>query len=138
NAARASRGERPVFLLFDQVYWSLEFARQQPVTLPGLVPEVAPWTILLDAISKSLASTGLRVGWSLAAPAVTQRMSDLLGHVGAWAPRAEQVATAAFLEEPNAFSAFRRVMQQRLRERLECLHAGLVRLGSRGHPVEAV
>jgi aspartate aminotransferase len=69
----------------------------QPVTPPGCVPEVAPYTVMLDAISKSLASTGLRVGWSVAAPAVTQRMSDLLGHVGAWAPRAEQIATAEFL-----------------------------------------
>ena len=31
--------------------------------------------------------TGLRVGWSAARAAVTQRMSDLLGHVGAWAPK---------------------------------------------------
>src|SRR5205085_3868718 len=81
NARRHERGERPVFLMYDMVYWALEFARQEPVTPTSLVPEVAPYTVLLDAISKSLASTGLRVGWSIAAPAVTQRMSDFLGHV---------------------------------------------------------
>ena len=103
NGRRAERGERPVFLMFDQVYWALEFARIEPITPLKLVPGVAAYTVLLDAISKSLAATGLRVGWSVAAPAVTQRMSDLLGHVGAWAPKAEQVATAAFLDDAAAF-----------------------------------
>jgi hypothetical protein len=28
-------------------------------------------------------------------------MSNLLGHVGAWAPRAEQVATAKLLDRPT-------------------------------------
>jgi aspartate aminotransferase len=138
NARRAERGDRPVFLMYDQVYWSLEFGRMQPVTPPGLVPEVAPYTVMLDAISKSLASTGLRVGWSVAAPAVTQRMSDLLGHVGAWAPRAEQIATAEFLDDEAAFAAFRAEMHRRLRGRLEFLHRGFTALAARGLPVESV
>src|SRR5207247_10377369 len=102
NRRREERGERPVFLLFDQVYWSLDFDTPRPPTPAGLVPEVAPYTVALDAISKSLAATGLRVGWSIAAPAVTARMSDLLGHVGAWAPKAEQIATAEVLDGPTA------------------------------------
>jgi aspartate aminotransferase len=138
NARRQERGERPVFLMYDQVYWSLEFDRRRPVTPPGLVPEVAPYTILLDAISKSLAATGLRVGWSLAAPAVTQRMSDLLGHVGAWAPKAEQVATAEFLDDAPAFESFRTEMLQRLRERLDLLYRGFEALRARGLPVESI
>jgi len=138
NARRRARGERPVFLMYDQVYWSLEFDRDRPVTPPGLVPEVAPYTVMLDAISKSLASTGLRVGWSVAAPAVSQAMSDLLGHVGAWAPKAEQVATAAFLDDAEAFHAFRREMQRRLRERLELLDGELNAMRESGLPVETV
>ena len=138
NAARAGRGERPVFLLYDQVYWALEFERATPLTPPTLVPEVAPFTVMLDAISKSLASTGLRVGWSVAAPAVTARMSDLLGHVGAWAPRAEQIATAEFLDDGPAFAAFRAEMQHKLRLRLERLDRGFRELGERGLPVESV
>jgi aspartate aminotransferase len=138
NAGRARRGERPVFLMYDMVYWALEFDRMEPVTPPGLVPEVAPYTVMLDAISKSLASTGLRVGWSVAAPAVTQRMSDLLGHVGAWAPRAEQVATAEFLDDAEAFAQFRLEMHRRLRGRLEFLHRGFTTLAERGLPVESV
>ncbi len=138
NRRRQVRGERPAFLLFDQVYWALDFDTPRPPTPVSLVPEVAPHTVILDAISKSLAATGLRVGWSFAAPAVTARMSDLLGHVGAWAPKAEQVATAAFLDHPHAFAEFRGEMHRRLRERLELLYGALARLQTQGHPVEAV
>ena len=138
NRARETRGERPVYLMFDQVYWSLEFGRWQPMSPPQLAPESAPYVVMLDAISKSLAATGLRVGWLVAAPAVTQRMSDLLGHVGAWAPKAEQVATAAFLDDAEAFDSFRREMHQRLRARLELLHRGLSAMRQKGLPVEAI
>lgn len=138
NRRRQGAGERPVFLLFDQVYWSLEFGRVVPLTPAMLVPEVAPYTVMLDAISKSLASTGLRVGWAFGAPAVIKRMSDFLGHVGAWAPRAEQVATAEFLRNAEAFRAFRADMQRRLGERLTLLHEEFTRLAAEGHAVESV
>jgi aspartate aminotransferase len=138
NQRRQVRGERPVFLMFDQVYWSLEFDRLRPLSPPALCPEVAPYTVLLDAISKSLAATGLRVGWSVASPAVTQRMSDLLGHVGAWAPKAEQIATAEFLDDAEAFDTFRREMQEKLHARLDRLYRGFTALRERGFPVEAV
>ena len=138
NRQREAKGKRPVFLMFDQVYWATTLERQPPVTPPALVPEVAPWTVLIDAISKSLAATGLRVGWALAHPAVTARLSDLLGHVGAWAPKPEQVATAAFLTDAHAFDEFRSQMAERLRVRLHTLHEGFVRMRGRGVPVEAV
>ncbi len=138
NQRRAERDERPVFLMFDQVYWALAFDSGRALTPGALVPEVTPYTVLIDAISKSLAATGLRVGWSLAAPAVTARMSDLLGHVGAWAPKAEQVAVASLLDDAAFFHSFRAEMLRRLRERLGALHRALARMQSRGLPVESV
>src|ERR1051325_5595345 len=138
NRRRERTGARPLFMMFDQVYWATAFDTGMPVTPPALVPEVAPYTVLIDAISKSLAATGLRVGWALAHPAVTARMSDLLGHVGAWAPKPEQVATAAFIADPAAFHEFRGQMAVRLRARLEALHDGLMSMRARGLPVEAV
>ncbi len=138
NLRREPTGQRPVYLMFDQVYWATTFDTGPPLSPPALVPEVAPYTVLIDAISKSLAATGLRVGWSLAHPAVTARMSDLLGHVGAWAPRPEQVATAAFLADETAFGEFRAQMAERLGVRLRALHAGFERMRRAGLPVEAV
>jgi len=138
NERREARGDRPVFLMYDQVYWATEFGGGDPVTPPALVPEVTPYTILIDAISKSLAATGLRVGWAVAHPAVIARMADFLGHVGAWAPKPEQVATAEFLVDAPAFHEHRAAMEGRLRERLDTLYRGFMRLRERGVPVDAV
>lgn len=138
NRRRAAANERPVFLVFDQVYWATSFNPGRPVSPPALVPDIRPYCVLIDAISKSLASTGLRVGWAVADPAVTARLSDLLGHVGAWAPKPEQVATAAFLDDAEACHSFRALMEQALRVRLETLYRGFTRMHERGLPVEAV
>ena len=73
-------------------------------TPPEVCADVAPYTIILDAASKSFAATGLRVGWAVMPPAARQRMADFLGHVGAWAPRPEQVAMAALLDDETAVS----------------------------------
>ena len=74
----------------------------------------------------------------MAAPAVVARMRDLLGHVGAWAPRAEQVATAKFLEDEAAVGEFRREMDARIVDRLQALHGGFARMKAEGLPVECV
>ncbi|MFM7232384.1 MAG: pyridoxal phosphate-dependent aminotransferase [bacterium] len=138
NARRERTGERPVFIMFDQVYWATAFDTATPLTPPGLVPEVAPYTVLIDAISKSLAATGLRVGWGVAHPAIISRMSDLIGHVGAWAPKPEQVATASFVRDEAAWNAFRAEMAERLGARLNALHEGFGRMRARGIPIESV
>src|SRR4026209_2185758 len=65
-------------------------------------------------------------------------MKDFLGHVGAWAPRPEQVATAAFLRAPAAIAEFRESMAHELSLRLERLHAGFLALRQRGYPVDCV
>jgi aspartate aminotransferase len=138
NRRRAERDQRPVFLMFDQVYWALAFDSDRTITPPALVPEVQPYTVLIDAISKSCAATGLRVGWALATPTVAQRMSDFLGHVGAWAPKAEQVALAPLLDDPAFFAGVRADMLRRLRVRLEALYRAFRAMQGRGMPVEAV
>jgi len=137
NRSRSAAGRRLLFLLYDQVYGSLVYAgtHAHPVRL---VPEAAPFTISLDGISKAFAATGLRVGWSLAAPPVTSRMRDFLGHVGAWAPRPEQVATARFLRDPVAVEAFRRQMDAGVKARLEALFQGFAAMRQDGYPVDCV
>ena len=55
------------------------FGSTRHVMPVSLVPESAPWVISLDGISKGFAATGLRVGWLLAAPDLTERMKNLLG-----------------------------------------------------------
>lgn len=131
------RGDRPLFLVYDQVYWTLTFDAAH-VTPVGLVPEIAPYTILLDALSKAVCGTGLRVGWAVMPPAIRTRMADILGHVGAWAPKAEQVATAAFLDDPHALQTFQDGMKAQVRARLERLYHGFEGMREDGLPVRAI
>lgn len=122
NRRRTASGAKPLYFVYDQVYWTLTFGSAIHFTPVGLVPESAPWVIFLDAISKAFCATGMRVGWGVMPPAVRKRMSDILGHVGAWAPKAEQVGVAALLGNPEAVHAFRVSVRQKLAERLDALY----------------
>ena len=138
NHRRGRDGEKALYLVYDQVYWTLtmgDTVHHDPVSL---VPEVAPWTILIDGLSKAFAATGLRVGWSCAAPAVTARMRDILGHVGAWAPRPEQKASAVLLDDADAVTAWFAHMRGEVQARLDALYDGVQALRAEGLPVSAI
>jgi len=138
NKRRDREGRRNVFLLFDQVYAALIFGEARHVHPVALCPEAAPYTISLDAISKQFAGTGLRVGWMLAPPPIAARVRDYLGHVGAWAPRPEQVAVAGFLDDDEAVAAWRREMSARVNERMQAIYDGFMELKGAGYPVDCV
>lgn len=138
NRRRAAEGGRPVYLVYDQVYWMLTHGDAKHVTPITLVPEIAPYTLLLDALSKSFCATGLRVGWGFMPPAVRRRMADILGHVGAWAPKPEQVATAALLDAPATMHAFLAASKTKVKERLDALYAGFVAMKRDGFTVDAI
>jgi aspartate aminotransferase len=138
NHRRSATGERPLFLLWDQVYWQLTFGESRHYAPTQLVPEARPWTIFVDGISKAFAATGLRVGWTVAPPYVTARMRDILGHVGAWAPKAEQMAVAKFLGEPQEIAAYREHMHRELQLRLDLLYTGIETMRCDGFPVHAI
>ena len=134
---RAGRQERPLYLLYDQVYWMLTFGATQHVHPVELRPEIAPYTIYIDGISKPFASTGLRVGWVVGPEDLVGRMSDFLGHVGSWAPRPEQLATAELLRSGDEIESYHRVMKRGVEARLDRLFAGLMELKMRGLPADA-
>jgi aspartate aminotransferase len=137
NARRGS-GERPLYLLYDQVYWMLTFGETRHVDPVSLRPAMRDYTIFVDGISKAFAATGVRVGWTVGPADVTRRMASLLGHVGAWAPRAEQVATAALLADDAAVASYHRTMRGEVEGRLRALDEGLRRLCGRGFPIRTV
>ncbi|NOK11547.1 pyridoxal phosphate-dependent aminotransferase [Corallococcus exercitus] len=137
NRAREGRGQKPLILMYDHIYWVLNFGKKH-VTPVALVPEMAPYTVFVDGISKAFASTGVRVGWGVGAPTLISRMRDVLGHVGAWAPKAEQVATARYLDDTQATESFLQTMRQRVDARLEALYKGFQRMKDAGLPVDAI
>jgi len=138
NSRRLARGERPLFLMWDQIYWMLTFGDRRHYAPPELVPESARWTIFVDGISKAFAATGLRVGWSIAPAHITARMRDILGHVGAWAPRPEQVAVARFLGMREEIDRYREEIIRKLQLRLDLLYDGFEQMRRDGLPVRAI
>jgi aspartate aminotransferase len=104
----------------------------------SLRPEIAKYTVLVDAISKAFAATGLRVGWAIGPADVIRAMSDISGHVGAWAPRPEQVATATLLGDPTAVDEYMTGMRRDASARLRALADGLAAMRADGLPVDAI
>lgn len=137
NMSRGA-GERPLFLMYDQVYWMLTFGETKHYTPVSLRPEMAKYTIFVDGISKAFASTGLRVGWVVAPPDVAAPMSNILGHVGAWAPRPEQIATARLLANDGVIDEYHRKMLADVDLRLEKLYGDISAMKKAGLPVDAI
>lgn len=138
NRKREAQGRRPLIVMYDQIYWTLTFGQAKHVTPVELVPEMAPYTVFVDGISKAFAATGVRVGWAVGAPSIISRMKDVLGHVGAWAPKAEQVAVARFMDDVPATTAFLETMRRRVDERLVALHQGFEAMRAAGLPVRSI
>ena len=135
---RRGPDEKPLYILYDQIYWLLTFGTAHHYDPVSLRPELRDYVIYIDGTSKCFAATGVRVGYGFGPTAIIEKMKSILGHVGAWAPKAEQVATAHFLPETAAVDAFLGGMKSKLQHSLEALHAGLLALKAEGYPVDAV
>lgn len=123
--AREEPHRRPLMWMWDQVYWQLCFGTAKHAHPCALVPASAPYVITVDAISKAFAATGLRVGWAVLPPPLATAMKALIGHVGAWAPKPEQIATAGLLNDPEAIAAYSADFHAALQLRLGMLHTRL-------------
>lgn len=137
NARRAGN-KKPLYVIYDQIYWMLTadgITHHNPVSL---FPEMKPYTIFVDGISKSLSATGVRIGWSMGPANVIARMKSILGHVGAWAPKAEQVATAKFLANQEALLTYLTELRTKINIRFNGLYQGIKDLQAKGFPVDII
>ncbi len=135
NARRV--GEKPLYLMYDQIYHELTLGDTKHVDPVSLRPAMKPYTIYIDGISKSLAATGVRVGWAFGPNGVMKKMAAILGHVGAWAPKPEQMATARFLGE-DAYNAAVQKHRSMVAERVQAYHEGFQQLKAQGYPVDSI
>jgi aspartate aminotransferase len=95
------------------------------------------YTIFIDGISKTFASTGVRVGWALGPENVLAKMKAINSHIGAWSPMAEQHATANFLLQKNIIDGYLSNFKMELEERLERIYEGFQLLKKEGFSVDA-
>lgn len=135
---RRGEDEKKLYVMFDQMYWHLTYDGIRHYDPVSLNPDIRPYTIYIDAISKVFASTGVRVGWSLGPASVLNKMKAILSHVGAWAPMAEQKALTKFLGQREAIDRFLEHFKNELSERLRRIYEGFIQLKGQGFAVDAV
>lgn len=129
---------KPLYVLYDQIYWLLTFGATKHHDPVSLRPEMRPFTIFIDGLSKSLAATGVRVGWAFGPTEIINQMKNLLGHVGAWAPKAEQVAAAKFFQNEHALNSYLDWIREQVHLRLDGFYNGFQHLKSKGYKVDAI
>ncbi len=133
-----SDGEKKLYLMYDQIYWTLTFGdtiHYNPVTLN---PAMKDYTIFIDGISKTFAATGVRVGWAMGPAEVLVKMRSINSHLGAWAPMAEQKAVASYLGKTEAIDKYFVHFKAEINERLQRIYAGMQEMKKDGFRVDAI
>lgn len=133
-----AEGEKKLYLMYDQIYWTLTFGdtvHYNPVTLN---PAMKDFTIFIDGISKAFAATGVRVGWAMGPAEIIAKMRSINSHIGAWAPMAEQKAVAKYLLKTEAIDAYFLHFKAEVNERLQNIFAGFQQMKAAGFSVDAI
>ena len=139
-AENATRGadERKLYLIFDQMYWTLTFGTTEHFNPVSLRPAMKEFTVFIDGISKSFAATGVRVGWAMGPESLINKMKAINSHVGSWAPMAEQKATAKFLVQHKNVDDYFINFKAEIAERLDKIYAAFIQLKADGFSVDAI
>ncbi len=128
NGKRKDGGKKPVYLMYDQIYWLLTSDGLEHYDPVSLFPEMKEYTIYVDGVSKSLSATGIRVGWGMGPKFIIDKMKAILTHVGAWAPKAEQVAVANYINHPESimdwFAIDLKNQKSKIKQRVDRFYKG--------------
>lgn len=138
NENRVKENKKPVYLLYDSIYWQLTYGEIEFFHPVNLRPAMKDFMISIDGISKSFSATGLRVGWAYGPKDIIKKMAALLSHVGAWAPKPEQLGTAEFLNDFDEVQKYLTHHKLELLERLNAFYHGFKLLKSEGFQVDAI
>ena len=131
-------GEKPLYILYDQIYSQLTFGSHQHYNPVTLRPELRDMTIFVDGASKCFASTGVRVGWGFGPAKIIDNMKAIVGHMGAWSPKAEQVAMADFLRKESEVNEYLGDLKTKIQASLTTLHEGFQALKAEGFKVDSI
>jgi len=133
-----SKEQKPLYILYDQIYWTLTYGDAKHYDPVSLFPELKEYTIYIDGISKAFCATGVRVGWAFGPQQIIDKMKGILSHIGAWSPMAEQVATAEYMQQAEAVGTFLLATRSALHQRLNAIYDGFSKLKELGYPVDVI
>lgn len=135
---RRGENQKPVYLLFDQIYWLLTHGETKHFNPVLINPEMRNYTIFVDGMSKAFCGTGVRVGWGYGPKRIIDKMKSITSHMGAWAPKAEQVAISRYLANDRIVDEFLENFKNELLDRLNGFYKGFMKLKEDGFNVEAI
>jgi aspartate aminotransferase len=135
---RRGKDEKPLYILYDQIYWTLTFGETEHHNPVMLRPELRDYTIFIDGMSKAFCATGVRVGWAFGPQIVIDKMRGILSHIGAWSPMAEQVASAQYLSNETAVANHLTWVRKELIDRLQAIYNGFSEMKAAGLKVDAI
>ena len=108
-------------LVYDQVYSTMTAKHIEHIHPVQVCPEIFDYTITLDAISKSLTGTGLRLGWMALPPALAPPVVALIGHMGAWPARPIQKAAAELYSKTDILEQYFTDLDGKIADRMAVL-----------------
>ena len=138
NKNRIQSDRKPLYLLYDSIYWQLTYGETAHLNPVELRPEMRDFTLSIDGISKAFSATGVRVGWAYGPTDIIKKMTALLTHIGAWAPKPEQLAVAEFLNQKEQVKKYLEHHRTELSARLKAFYDGFMALKSEGFSVDAI
>ncbi len=135
---RRKEGEKKLYLMYDQIYWTLTYGDTQHYNPVSLRPKMKAYTVFIDGISKAFAATGVRVGWAMGPAEMIVKMRSINSHIGSWAPMAEQKAVTKFLEQKESVHNYLDHFKKEIEIRLRNIYDGFQQLKKEGFSVDAV
>ena len=135
---RRDSNQKPLYVLFDSIYWQLTFGDSRHSHAVELNPEMHSYAIFVDGISKCFAATGVRVGWGYGPKDVIGKMRSIIAHIGAWAPRPEQIGTARFMAQRPLVKTYLTDFRFQIQQRLHGLYEGFQQLKQKDYRVDAI
>ena len=137
NQNRAA-DQKPLYILYDQIYAQLTFGEHEHFNPVTLRPQLRDYVVFVDGASKCFAATGVRVGWGFGPAEIINYMKAIIGHMGAWSPKPEQVAMAKYLHDKNSVNIYLQNFRSKIQRSLDTLYRGFISLKEKGFAVDAI
>ncbi|MEO8398831.1 MAG: pyridoxal phosphate-dependent aminotransferase [Ignavibacteriaceae bacterium] len=135
---RRGESEKPLYVLFDQIYWQLTLGETKHHNPVVVNPAMRDYTIFVDGISKTFCATGVRVGWGYGPKRIIDKMKAITSHMGAWAPKAEQVAVSKFFMNDKYVDTFLKKFKGEILQRLNKFYKKFKELNKEGYNVDVI
>ncbi|MBU0744424.1 MAG: aminotransferase class I/II-fold pyridoxal phosphate-dependent enzyme [Gammaproteobacteria bacterium] len=138
NEIRIQNQQKPLYVFFDIIYWFLIYNDNEYINPISLNPKIKDYVVFIDGISKCFAATGVRVGWAFGPKPIIETMRSMLAHLGAWAPKPEQIGTAKYLQKQQTVTNFLDKFKKDIFERLNIFYDTIQNLKRAGYKVDAI